>query len=88
MVAGNGLYVELSGCLLDSSEYAVANELGRELERMRVFEFGFKYNSAPWETRPSTPVDMRAKSNGWYVGVSSPRNALKRGGLDCDGETD
>jgi len=47
MVTGDGLYVELSGYLLDSSEYAVANELGRELERMRVFEFGFKYNSAP-----------------------------------------
>ena len=78
----------VSGYLLDSSEYVVANELSRELERMRVSEFGFKYDSAAWEIRPSTPVDMRAKSNGCYVGVSSPSNALKREGLDCVGETD
>lgn len=87
MVADNKLD-GLSGYLLDSSEYVVANELGRELERMRVSEFGFKYDSAAWEIRPSTPVDMRAKSKGCYVGVSSPRNALERGGLDCVGETD
>ena len=87
MVADNKLD-GLSGYLLDSSEYVVANELGRELERMRVSEFGFKYDSAGWEIRPSTPVDMRAKSNGCYVGVSRRRNALERRGLDCFGETD
>lgn len=49
MIAGGEPDVGLSGGLLDASEYGVVNGLARELERMRVFEFEFKYNSAPRE---------------------------------------